>query len=117
MDYEKTNWVDGVTLVNAEKLNKIENAIQELADTSLMCSNLKGEGGIKISSSCGNVIISQESSSQEVLSTSIVMEDGSNFENWLRDEVTVLKAYIGELREQIKFLKEEIEAIKQKFEG
>lgn len=46
--YDKTYWIHGETPVNAENLNKIEDAIEELYSTSVEVSQLVGKGGIDI---------------------------------------------------------------------
>lgn len=46
--YEKTNWVDGKTTLNADNFNKIENALEDLYDTSIGVSQLKGVNPISV---------------------------------------------------------------------
>lgn len=48
INYQKTNWVDGETLVNAENLNKIEKGIESVSKQALSLSDLTGGNGIKI---------------------------------------------------------------------
>lgn len=106
MDYKKTFWVDGETPVNAQNMNKIEDAIQELADTSLKCSNLEAGEGISISSSCGKVTISQET--WKVPSAAIVMEDGNSYEEYLKEENAKLRAQIIALKAEIERILEKL---------
>ncbi len=50
INYQKTNWVDGETLVNAENLNKIEKGIESVSKQALSLSDLTEGNGIKIDS-------------------------------------------------------------------
>lgn len=45
--YNKTTWIDGSTPIDAEKLNKIENAIDHLYTQTLTVSDITGDGIIK----------------------------------------------------------------------
>lgn len=42
-NYKKTQWVDGKTPIDAEKLNNIENAISNLFSQTLSASDIKGD--------------------------------------------------------------------------
>ena len=46
--YQRTNWIDGKTPVNAENLNKIEGALEELYGGSVGISQLKKGKGVDI---------------------------------------------------------------------
>lgn len=46
--YQRTNWIDGKTPVNAENLNKIEDALEELYGGSVGISQLKKGKGVDI---------------------------------------------------------------------
>lgn len=48
--YIKTKWVDNKTPVNAENLNKIENALEALSTSSISYSQIKEGNGVEISS-------------------------------------------------------------------
>ena len=61
--YIKTKWVDNKTPVNAENLNKIENALETLSSTSVSYSQFKEGNGINISSSeNGDITIAADDS-------------------------------------------------------
>lgn len=49
MAYEKTNWIDNETLVDAQKLNKIEDKLAELDEAKGGTLRLGTNGGILIS--------------------------------------------------------------------
>lgn len=57
--YLKTKWVDGETPVNAANLNKLENAVQELSETSIGPSDLimKEDGGLMKTVVDGTVVL------------------------------------------------------------
>lgn len=46
--YNKTNWVDNSTQINADRLNNIENGISNLYSDSISLSDLVGGNGIEI---------------------------------------------------------------------
>lgn len=46
--YTKTNWIDGCTKLDANKLNNIENGIENLFENSLSASEIYGRDGIKV---------------------------------------------------------------------
>lgn len=46
--YIKTTWIDNKTLINAEKLNKIENAISDLYQSSLSPGEFVEGNGIRL---------------------------------------------------------------------
>ena len=48
--YTKTKWVDGKTPINAQNLNKLEEAVKYLYDTAIESSFIQEGQGIKISS-------------------------------------------------------------------
>lgn len=56
--YNKTNWVDNKTPVNAENLNNIENGISNLYANSISLSEILGGSGINVSPEGSNVNIS-----------------------------------------------------------
>lgn len=109
MDYKKTFWVDGETPVNAQNMNKIEDAIQELAKLSICPSDLvkaaENASGIKISTSCGDLIISVE----PIQSSAIIMEDGNSYEEYLKEENAKLRAQIIALKAEIEYIKQKLE--------
>lgn len=47
-NYSKTKWVDGKTVVDANRLNKIEEALSEIYDNALGNTDLDEGPGIKI---------------------------------------------------------------------
>lgn len=72
--YFKTKWVDGETPVNAANLNKLENAVQELSETSIGPSDLivKEDGGLK----------------KTVIEGAVVLELSDNFIKTSNDSIT-----------------------------
>lgn len=49
MSYRKTLWVEGKTPISAEKLNNIENGIEELYNTQVKSSDIISDSGISTS--------------------------------------------------------------------
>ena len=61
--YIKTRWQDNKTPVNAENLNKIEDAIENLSSNAISYSQFKEGNGIDLSTDeKGNVLISTDKS-------------------------------------------------------
>lgn len=58
-DYKKTKWVDGKTPVNAQNLNKIEDAVKYLFDNSLSKDSISEGEGLTLGKE-GEVSVSKE---------------------------------------------------------
>lgn len=77
-NYNKTNWIDKKTPVNAQNLNKIERAITDLYNNALGKDDIVPGSGIEIETDeSGNKIISSEKKTE----IEVVTESPETFES------------------------------------
>lgn len=90
MSYTKTNWIDGETLVNAEKMNNIENGISSLETTTGDLNNLNTENK-------DNLVSAINENQNSIENLRIYSTDEQIIGRWIDDKPLYRKVITGTL--------------------